>query len=240
MNTSDQMHLQTALKQTRKQELLQMCLAAIAGYIDAFGLIRFKTYLSFMSGNTTQTGNLFAKGDLRDATFAIIAISSFFAGVFLGNVARQFKYYKVQWMSFIPVAAGLVLFLLCDSFFALKMPMAIFIIAISMGYMNTIASMVGRQPVNADFVTGTLNNMAKHLALSVFEKYPSDRQGNWDTHIRRYFLLLFTWGGFISGAIGGTLIFQHWANRSLLIPISILIALAVNGLFQNRSKTKSR
>ena len=42
-------------------------LALIAGYVDAYGLIRYQTYLSFMSGNTTQTGSQIGQGHLAAA-----------------------------------------------------------------------------------------------------------------------------------------------------------------------------
>jgi len=38
------------------QEWLAVSLAMIAGFLDAYGTITYNTYLSFMSGNTTQTG----------------------------------------------------------------------------------------------------------------------------------------------------------------------------------------
>ena len=47
----------------RIQERFAILLALIAGYIDATGLIKWKTYVSFMSGNTTQLGAALAKGN---------------------------------------------------------------------------------------------------------------------------------------------------------------------------------
>ena len=38
------------------QEWLAVSLAMIAGFLDAYGMITYHTYLSFMSGNTTQAG----------------------------------------------------------------------------------------------------------------------------------------------------------------------------------------
>jgi Protein of unknown function (DUF1275) len=38
------------------KEWLAVGLAMIAGFVDAYGIITYNTYLSFMSGNTTQTG----------------------------------------------------------------------------------------------------------------------------------------------------------------------------------------
>jgi hypothetical protein len=42
--------------QARRAELLAAALAMIAGFIDAYGMITYGVFVSFMSGNTTQTG----------------------------------------------------------------------------------------------------------------------------------------------------------------------------------------
>ncbi|MFI5323497.1 MAG: DUF1275 family protein [Thermodesulfobacteriota bacterium] len=38
------------------QEWLAVCLATTAGFVDAYGFLSFKTFVSFMSGNTTHSG----------------------------------------------------------------------------------------------------------------------------------------------------------------------------------------
>ncbi|HEY0551302.1 MAG TPA: DUF1275 family protein, partial [Verrucomicrobiae bacterium] len=40
----------------RAERRLAIQLALIAGYVDAYGFLAYGTYVSFMSGNTTQTG----------------------------------------------------------------------------------------------------------------------------------------------------------------------------------------
>src|SRR2546426_8913659 len=66
-------------------ETLAAALAMIAGYIDAYGYLTFKTYLSFMSGNTTQTGFLTGQGDFAAAMPSLLAIVSFVIGIFTGT-----------------------------------------------------------------------------------------------------------------------------------------------------------
>jgi len=230
MKPSLKIHLQSGLIQTRKEEQLQMYLAAIAGYVDAFGLIRFKTYLSFMSGNTTQSGNLLATGNLNHATLAITAIISFFCGVFLSTVATSIKSNKIAQMPFIPVVFGLALFLILDACFNVNPIFSVALIGTAMGYMNTTATHVGRQTINPDFVTGTLSSMAKHLAAALIDKYPTDAQGTWDTHLRRYFLLLLVWISFICGAISSTIGHRFLNNWVLLLPITVLICLTLKNI----------
>ena len=40
----------------QRQERLAAGLAMVAGFVDAYGIITYGVYVSFMSGNTTQTG----------------------------------------------------------------------------------------------------------------------------------------------------------------------------------------
>ena len=48
----------SARAHARSSERLAAALAMIAGFIDAYGFITYGVYVSFMSGNTTQTGYL--------------------------------------------------------------------------------------------------------------------------------------------------------------------------------------
>src|SRR3989442_7195876 len=70
---------------TEGDETLAAALAMIAGYVDAYGYLSFKTYLSFMSGNTTQTGFLTGQGDFSAAMPSLLAIVSFVIGIFTGT-----------------------------------------------------------------------------------------------------------------------------------------------------------
>src|SRR5580658_8255774 len=70
--------------QARNAELLAAALAMIAGFIDAYGIITYGVFVSFMSGNTTQTGYQTAEGDFGPASASALAILFFFIGTFAG------------------------------------------------------------------------------------------------------------------------------------------------------------
>src|SRR5580704_1817585 len=70
----------------RAETRLAICLALIAGYVDAYGLQAFATYVSFMSGNTTQTGSMIGQGNLVAALPSALAIVFFVAGSFAGTL----------------------------------------------------------------------------------------------------------------------------------------------------------
>jgi Protein of unknown function (DUF1275)/AMP-binding enzyme C-terminal domain len=59
-------------------------LAMIAGFLDAYGIITYNTYLSFMSGNTTQAGYRAGQGDFGAVVHSALAIVFFVGGSFAG------------------------------------------------------------------------------------------------------------------------------------------------------------
>jgi uncharacterized membrane protein YoaK (UPF0700 family) len=65
------------------QERLATGLAMLAGFVDAYGIITYNTYLSFMSGNTTQTGYRAGQRDFA------LAVPSALAIVFFLRAARS-------------------------------------------------------------------------------------------------------------------------------------------------------
>ena len=72
--------------QARNAELLAAALAMIAGFIDAYGMITYGVYVSFMSGNTTQTGYQTAEGAFGPASLSALAILFFVVGSFAGTL----------------------------------------------------------------------------------------------------------------------------------------------------------
>src|SRR5258708_27661639 len=64
----------------------------MAGYLDGYGFFFLKTYVSFMSGNTTSTGLKIGQGVFQAAIPSAIAIVFFATGSFLGNVLTQSKF----------------------------------------------------------------------------------------------------------------------------------------------------
>ena len=71
-----------------RAELLATVVAVIAGFIDAYGMITYGVYVSFMSGNTTQTGYQAAEGAFGPASLSALAILFFVVGSFAGTVGR--------------------------------------------------------------------------------------------------------------------------------------------------------
>ena len=79
-----------ARARARSDERLAAGLAMIAGFVDAYGIITFGVYVSFMSGNTTQAGYETAQGAFRAAALSALAILFFVLGSFAATLLSEF------------------------------------------------------------------------------------------------------------------------------------------------------
>ena len=211
----------------RGQQSLAAGLALTAGYVDAFGLLTYQTYLSFMSGNTTQTGSQIGQDHLQLAVPSLVAIVFFISGVFTGTLIAQSNPQQSQRRSFALVAALISAIVLVAQMHPTVSTVSIATLGFAIGIMNTTIARVGGQAVNIRFVTGTLNRMASHLALAVKHAPLPDAQGPCDTHAQRARLLFGVWLSFLTGALvsgAGTL---RFGTNVLVVPILVLLVLAV-------------
>lgn len=202
-----------------------ICLAIIAGFTDAYGFLNFKTYLSFMSGNTTQIGFSIGQENYHAVVLGLLAIFSFVTGVFTGTLFSDVRRFKKIWMPYTIVSMLLLLYMFTTLFFR-NTYYSIIQLGLSMGYMNTAISYVGKQPVNPDFVTGTLNNMARHIAFWINKVALPDSQGAWDTHKSRALKLIIIWISFLIGAFISVVIKSMLGIYALLFPALGLLAIA--------------
>ncbi len=186
----------------RNAELLAAALALIAGFIDAYGMITYGVFVSFMSGNTTQTGYQAAEGAFGPASLSALAILFFVVGSFGGTLMVE--------VGGTLRAAGLVLRGRSrarsdrrpDAIrHAIWGPSRSRSISVAMGVMNNALSRVGAQAISLTFVTGSLSRVGSSSALALRRAPLRDAQGPWDTHLRRALMLARLWLGFLVGAL---------------------------------------
>jgi len=199
----------------------------IAGYVDAYGYITFKTFLSFMSGNTTRLGSTTGHGHLAAAMPSLLAIVSFVIGSFTGTLLTYSDTHQARRRLFGVVAALLAVSIGLTLLGWSGGAVSIATLSVAMGMMNAALSHVGALPVSLTFVTGTLSKMGTHLALAIKRAPLPDAQGSWDTHRRWAFLLLGIWASFLIGALLGGAATSRFGVWGLLLPLLILLALAV-------------
>jgi uncharacterized membrane protein YoaK (UPF0700 family) len=183
------------------QEWLAVGLAMIAGFLDAYGIMTYHTYLSFMSGNTTQAGYRIGQGDCWAAVHSALAIVFFVGGSFTGALLAHSAVRRIRRLVFGVVAASLVLIIGFTQLGFSSGWVPIGMVSFAMGAMNTALSRVGAQYVSLTFVTGTLSRIGVQLALAVRRAPLPDSQGSWDTHLYRTLLMTGIWVGFLTGAL---------------------------------------
>ncbi|MEI9887130.1 MAG: YoaK family protein [Rhizomicrobium sp.] len=218
-----------AQQAARRQEFTAMALAAIAGFVDAYGIVRYGTYLSFMSGNTTQAGYHTGLGDFAVLPLLLTGIAGFLLGSFAGNYyGHPFgRLTRRLTLSLIAVALA---FALGHALIGLSPKLlSVAVLSFAMGAMNTSLPSVGKQAVNLTFVTGTLNRLGTHLALAARGAPLSDSDGAWDTHARRALWLAGIWAGFLLGAVLSGAVTALAGPWALLAPIGALLLLAALG-----------
>jgi uncharacterized membrane protein YoaK (UPF0700 family) len=209
-----------------RNEWLAAGLAMIAGFVDAYGMITYRTFLSFMSGNTTQTGYRTGQGNFALAVPSALAIVFFVGGSFAGALLVHSAVRRIRRLVFGMVASSLVLIIGFTRLGVVSDGVGIAVISFAMGAMNAALPRVGAQSVSLTFVTGTLTGIAVHLAQAVRHASLPDSQGSSDTHQHRARLLAGIWAGFLAGALLSGATTPRFGVWVLLLPTLALSALA--------------
>lgn len=213
---------------------LAVCLALIAGYVDAYGFITFGTFVSFMSGNTTHAGSDIGGGFLKAALPAALAIVSFVAGVFAATLLVRSGPRRPRSVLYVIIAVLLGLTIAVTHLASLSAPAFVIMLSFTMGVMNTALSRVGSQLVNVTFVTGTLSQIGGHLARAWRGEPLEDAEGQGDTHFARAMLLTTVWLGFFSGALIGGALTPRMGVWMLAIPAAAILLLALAAFYRER------
>jgi uncharacterized membrane protein YoaK (UPF0700 family) len=213
----------------RSEAWLAALLATIAGFVDAYGIIAYGVFVSFMSGKTTQTGYQTAEGLFSLAAASALAILFFFIGTFAGALLAGPAGQAARRLVFAFVAATLAAIIGLTQVGFLSTGFAIAMVSFAMGVFNSALSRVGAQAVSPAFVTGTLSRAGSHLALAARRAPLTDSQGPWDTHLHRTVMLARVWVGFLAGAILSGAATPRYGVWVLSAPALILAALAAFG-----------
>src|SRR5271167_3231854 len=216
------------LYETRVQWATAVFLALIAGYLDGYGLLFLKTYVSFMSGNTTFAGLKSGQDNFEAALPSAIAIVFFVTGGFLGNLFTQSKLRYSHRLIFCVIAGLLATVAGLEWLGPRNVPSEIAMLSLAMGMMNPALSKVGAESVSLTFVTGTLSRVGGHLAVAAGRKPLPDGQGQGDSYLVRARIDASVWLGFLVGAALSGMVASHFRMWTLLPPCIAMIAL---GLF---------
>jgi uncharacterized membrane protein YoaK (UPF0700 family) len=111
---------------------------------------------------------------------------------------------------------------------SLNAAVAIAMLALAMGMMNTTLSQIGGEAVGLTFVTGDLARIARHLAMAVLRAPVQGARGSWDSHLYRAVIVGRVWGSFLTGALLSGAATPHFGVWVLMPPFLTLLVLAAH------------
>ena len=215
-----------ATKPASSQGFRALVRALISGYVDAYCLLTFGVYASFMTGNTTSGGVHFGGGHWAAAGHSLLPIPFFLLGILAGSLVvygnRRRALRRLSWLVAALLAAAVV-----ASYLNWPAGLGIVLLSSAMGVLNTSVTQVGGQPVSLGFLTGDLNNLAQHIAQGILGTPVAQALDDRDTHWRRSALLGTVWVCFFAGAALGAALASRAALWTLLCPALLLLLLAL-------------
>jgi uncharacterized membrane protein YoaK (UPF0700 family) len=212
----------------RAEGRLATALALIAGYVDAYGIVALGVYVSFMSGNTTQAAAQTGQGHFVAALPSAVAITFFVFGNFAGALlTHSAGVRRSRWALLGAVAVLPAVIIGVTGLVSLNAELAIAVISLAMGMMNTTLSQIGGEAVSLTFVTGDLARIGRHLAMAILRAPVQGARGLWDTHLYRALIVTRIWGGFLTGALLSGAATPRFGVWVLLPPFLILLVLAL-------------
>lgn len=172
-----------------------MCLAALAGYIDALGFLSLGGFfISFMSGNSTRMSVGISQGT-TDAFIAAGLIGTFLLGVILGSLAGHAAKARRR-----TVVLGFVTLLLTAAAglsMAGAVRPAIIAMGLAMGAENAIFERDGEVHIGLTYMTGTLVKLGQRITSALLG---GDHRLAWISY-------LLLWLGLVTGALIGAFVF---------------------------------
>ncbi|MDR2256856.1 MAG: DUF1275 domain-containing protein [Arthrobacter sp.] len=200
-----------------------VALALLAGFIDAIGFVLSGgLFVSFMSGNSTQSGVEFITGAALKGVVALTLVGGFLSGVVLAQASKRLL--PQLGLPLRVTGLGVALLVAAGPVLAWPAPgFALAGVASVMGAMNTLFADEGRARLAITYATGTLVS----LGLAIAAKATKQAAASWKRPLAM-------WAAITLGAgIGATAV-------SLLGPGSLLIAALVLILIGGTAHTYSR
>lgn len=184
------------IRYDRPRQALAFGLAALAGYVDAFGFLSADGFfVSFMSGNTTRLAVNIA-GDPAKAMLPALLIAGFVAGVALGAVIAEQAGERSKLATLGLVTALLGLSAAARVFGGHGPMLAALVLA--MGALNNTFRRDGEVAIGLTYMTGALVRLGQFLAARAMgRKVPGGGA----------YLVL--WCGLAGGAVCGAMAFLH-------------------------------
>jgi uncharacterized membrane protein YoaK (UPF0700 family) len=201
-------------------------LAMIAGYVDAYGYITYRTFVSFMSGNTTVAGIRLGEGHWSAALPPLVAIVAFVTGGVIGSAFRHAREHQARRIEFAAVAVIWIVVIVITSAGLFTNIFRTAAMSLAMGILNLTVARVGEESISVTLVTGTLSKIGSHLGLAL-RRAPVLSEASASSHGLRAVQLARIWSTFLIGAILAAVATPRLAAWTLALPAAILLLLAL-------------
>ena len=198
----------------------------IAGYVDSYAVLNLGVFASFMTGNTTLGGMHAGQDNLAAAGHSLLPIPWFLTGILAGTLLLHADRNRASRCNSMLVAAMLAI-AVAGAHFLWPGWLGIVILSSAMGLLNTSITQVGGQPISLGFMTGDLNNLARHVAQGILREPVANARNARDTHWRRAGLLGSLWTVFLVGAVLGAALASRVGVWTLLLPALLLLLLGL-------------
>jgi uncharacterized membrane protein YoaK (UPF0700 family) len=209
----------------RHTQRLAMCLAGVAGYVDAVGYLQTHGFfVSFMSGNSTRLGVGLAT-TVVNAAIAAGLIGTFVVGVATGSLTGHAagSHRRPAVLAVVAALLGLAALLAaCGQAVA-----AIPVMALAMGAENAVFEQGGEIRIGLTYMTGTLVKLGQRLALALRGGDPF----GWTAY-------LMLWLGLVAGAVLGAAAFGRFGLSALSAPAVAAAALAGAAAWHDRRRPR--
>ncbi|WP_419730259.1 YoaK family protein [Lichenicola sp.] len=194
--------------------ILALCLAALAGYVDALGFLQLKGFfVSFMSGNSTRLSVGLAQDERLPALTAAGLIGLFVLGVIGGTLLAELL--KPRRRPLLVLVAGLLGAGGVAS--SLGRPgAAIVLTVLALGAVNAVIQKAGEISIAVTYMTGTLVRMGQAIARALL----GGPKLEWVPY-------LMLWAALVAGAVGGAAVFPRLGLQGLWVAAAWCAVLAV-------------
>lgn len=232
--------------------LVAILLTWTAGFVDAVGFLSLgRIYTANMSGNSVSLGIATASQGWQEASVRLWVVLTYVAGLLfcrllLGFSARRgIRYaasiaFLIEIGLLVPVALASAATAGTSAIIRYEL---IALLALAMGVQNGAITHFSSLTVHTGFVTGTLVMLGERLAQVVTWTFGQFRQRRRDVFAilkecsqrkesRIAAWLATVWVGYVCGAASGTFVHMRISLESLVIAISVLLALTVVDLWR--------
>lgn len=206
-------------------------LAALAGFVNAIGLLGFRHQsVSHLTGTSTFLSLEIAKLDTTEALHLFVVMLSFvlgaaFSGVLIGNTALKLgRRYSVA------LLVESALLFLSMLLLARDMHAGQYLASAACGLQNAMTSTYSGAVIRTTHVSGLFTDLGIALGLRL-RGQPADR--------RKIILYATLIAGFVVGGIVGALGFERFAFAAMLFPSALAALLAISyGLYWYRQSRR--